>query len=321
MNLFDMPLEKLRTYKPDLTKENDFNAFWKKTINESEEQELNMKLTPVDYPIDEVKVFNVNFDGFQNSRIQSRYVLPSNASKDNKVPALILIHGYNYNNYVVSNVLHYTLMGYAVLMVDVRGQSVNSPDHNNYINGGSAGWMTNGILDPDNYYYRYAYMDCVRAVEFIKSREEIDSDKIAVEGGSQGGGLSLAVGALSKDVKVVLSDVPYLCHFRRSIELYNSSPYSEIYHYFKIHDSLHKTEDQVYKTLSYFDGMNLATMIEADVLISVGLEDTVCPPSTVFAAYNHLETEKEIRVYPEYGHGGFQQQSEEKINFLKKRFG
>lgn len=321
MNLFDMPLEKLKEYKPELSKEKDFETFWSKTIAESKEQALNAELIPVDYPIEEAKVFDLYFDGFKNSRIYGRYVLPQNASKDNKVPAVVMYHGYNYNNIVISNVLHYTLMGYAVLMLDVRGQNVKSPDHNHYENGGASGWMTNGILNPENYFYRFAYMDCVRAVEFIKNREEINSDKIAIEGGSQGGGLSLAVGALSSDVKVVLADIPYLCHFRRAIELYDGSPYDEIYHYFKVHDSLHKTEDQVYKTLSYFDNMNLAAMIKGDVLISVGLEDTVCPPSTAFATYNHLKTEKEIRVYPEYGHGGFNQHGEEKIAFLKKRFG
>ncbi len=316
-----MPLEKLKEYKPELSKEKDFETFWSKTIAESKEQALNAELIPVDYPIEEAKVFDLYFDGFKNSRIYGRYVLPQNASKDNKVPAVVMYHGYNYNNIVISNVLHYTLMGYAVLMLDVRGQNVKSPDHNHYENGGASGWMTNGILNPENYFYRFAYMDCVRAVEFIKNREEINSDKIAIEGGSQGGGLSLAVGALSSDVKVVLADIPYLCHFRRAIELYDGSPYDEIYHYFKVHDSLHKTEDQVYRTLSYFDNMNLASMIKGDVLISVGLEDTVCPPSTAFAAFNHLKTEKEIRVYPEYGHGGFNQHGEEKIAFLKKRFG
>lgn len=319
--MFDMPLEKMWEYKPELSRNEDFNSFWKETIADSRKQELNVEIKAVEYPVEEVRVYDLYYDGFKNSRIYGRYILPGDASPDNQVPAVIMFHGYNYNNIVISNILHYSLMGYAVLLLDVRGQNPQSPDHNHYENGGPAGWMTKGILNPYNYYYRFVYMDCVRAVDVIKSREEIDNNRITVEGGSQGGGLSLAVGALSEDVRVVLADIPYLCHFRRAIELYNGSPYSEIYHYFKIHDSLHRTEEQVYKTLSYFDCMNLAPMIKADVLISVGLEDTVCPPSTAFAVYNHLDTEKEIRIYPEYGHGGFNQHNEEKLLFLKKRFG
>ena len=320
MNLFDLPLKELRTYQPELTREKDFAA-WEKTRQESVQQPLNARLVPVDYIVEQVKVYELFFDGFQNSRIHGRYILPREAGKDRQVPVIIRFHGYNWNNVVISDILKFPLMGYGVLLLDVRGQSVKSPDHNHYENGGAAGWMTKGILNPYNYYYRYVYMDCVRGIDFLMSREEVDKERIAVEGGSQGGGLALAAGALSDKVKVVLADIPYLCHFRRAVELYESSPYSEIYHYFKIHDSLHRTEDQVYRTLSYFDGMNLAPWIKADVLMSVGLEDTVCPPSTVFAAYNHLKTNKEIRVYPEYGHGGFNQHNEEKLFFLKERFG
>ncbi|MCM0649564.1 acetylxylan esterase [Clostridium swellfunianum] len=320
MNLFDMPLEELKAYKPALTKENDFNEFWEATLKESKAQPINAEVVPRNYPISQVNVYDVYFDGFKNSKIYARYVLPKNADKENKVPAVVFFHGYNWNSYVISDVLKYSIMGYGVLIVDVRGQNVKSPDHNHYDNGGAAGWMTNGILNPYNYYYRYVYMDCVRAVDFIANREEIDEEKIAVHGSSQGGALSIAAGALSDKVKIVLTDVPYLCHFKRSVQLYLDSPYKEIYHYFKIHDSLHKTEEQVYRTLSYFDCMNLGTKIKADVLASVGLEDVTCPPSTVFAAYNHMNTNKEIRVYPEFGHGGFNQQEEEKIAFLKTRF-
>lgn len=320
MHLFDMPLEELKKYKPALTRQEDFLSFWEETCTEASNQELNAELIAVEYPVKQVKVFDVYFDGFKNSRIYSRYIVPENISEDNKAPAVVMFHGYNYNNKMVSHALHYVLMGYAVLQVDVRGQNIKSPDHNLYENGGPKGWMTKGILNPYNYYYRFVYMDCVRAVNFVKARKEIDSKRIAVEGGSQGGGLALATGALSDSVSIVLSDYPYLCHFRRAIELYDKSPYDEIYHYFKVHDMLHETEEKVYKTLSYFDCMNLAQMIKADTLISVGLEDTICPPSTIFAAYNHLDTQKEIRIYPEYAHGGFTQHTEEKIAFLGKRF-
>ncbi|MFW6305807.1 MAG: acetylxylan esterase [Bacillota bacterium] len=320
MNLFDMSLEEMKNFKPEQTRKKDFNQFWSDTLEKSNNQPLNAKILDVDYPVDKAKVYDIYFDGFENSRIYGRYILPDDASKNNPVPVIVMFHGYNYNNIVVSSVLHYILMGYAVLIMDVRGQNVKSPDHNNYENGGPSGWMTNGILNHYNYYYRFVYMDCVRAVELMKNRTEIDSTRIAVEGGSQGGGLSLAVSALSEEVKVIMADIPYLCYFKRSVELYDGSPYNEIYHYFKVHDSLHKTEEQVYRTLSYFDNINLASQIKGKVLVSVGLEDMVCPPSTAFAAYNHMNTEKDIKVYPEFGHGGFTQHNEEKIKFLKKHF-
>src|ERR1041385_7277586 len=47
--------------------------------------------------------------------------------------------------------------------------------------------------------YRAIYMDCVRAVEFLLSRPEVDANKICVMGGSQGGGLTLATAGLCGD--------------------------------------------------------------------------------------------------------------------------
>lgn len=320
MNLFDLPLEQLKVYKPQCTKEVDFNEFWNENIKKSINQPLNEEISLVDYPVEGVKVHDIYFNGFENSRIYAKYLLPKHASETNKVPAIAIYHGYNWNTYVVSQFLKYTLMGYAVLIVDVRGQNIKSSDCNQYDTGEAAGWLTKGILNPWNYYYKYVYMDAVRAVEFLASREEIDINRIAVEGGSQGGGLSLAVAALSDKVKLAMVDVPFLCHFRRAVEVSQGNPYAEISHYFMVQDSLHSTEEQVYKTLSYFDNMNLCTRIKGDVLLSVGLQDTTCPPSTVFAAYNNINSYKEIKVYPDYAHGGFTFQEELKISFIKERF-
>jgi len=53
-------------------------------------------------------------------------------------------------------------------------------------------------------------------------------------------------------------------------------------------------------------------------LFSVGLMDQVCPPSTVYAAFNHWAGEKDIKVYPYNGHeGGQSYQTAEKLKFLK----
>jgi cephalosporin-C deacetylase len=316
MNLFDLPLKELQSYKPNQTKQTDFGTFWDKRIQESMRQPLNVLFTKRDYCVKDVEVFDISFDGFRNSRIHAVYVKPRQLTAP--TPSVVMFHGYNWNNVTPQHAFKYTIQGIPVLMVDVRGQDMLSPDHNHYLNGGSAGWMTKGILDPDNYYYAYVYMDCYRAVDVMLSFDGIDETKLIAEGGSQGGALTLAAASLHPKVSLALSDIPYLCHFKRSVELFNGSPYNEIYHYFKIHDQLHQTEDTVYKTLSYVDCMNLADRITCPILMSVGLEDTICPPSTGFAAYNVISAPKEMRVYPEYGHGGFTAHEEEKLKFVAK---
>ncbi len=318
MNMLDLPLAELRDYRPEIAKKDDFDRFWDDTLAESVAQGLNAEMEPMPYPVDAVECFKVRFDGFRNSRITARYIRPARPSASATFAPVVVFHGYNWNSLTVAGALKYALMGRSVLLVDTRGQNVDSPDQAKYPNGGASGWMTLGIVDPFSYYYRNVFMDCARAVDFIRSLPETDPGRIAVEGVSQGGGLALATGALSPHVSRILSDVPFLCHFRRAVELSTDSPYCEISHYFRVHDPLHATEGQVYGTLSYFDCCNLVERIRGECLLSVGLEDVICPPSTIFAAYNRIRAPKEIRVYPDFGHNGSSRHEDEKVAFLAR---
>jgi cephalosporin-C deacetylase len=206
--------------------------------------------------------------------------------------------------------------------MDTRGQgsswlSGDTPDL--YADGGNAhfpGNMTNGILDPKHYYYRRVFTDAVRAIEAARGHPAVDATRIAVTGGSQGGGITLAAAGLVPDVVAAMPDVPFLCHYRRATELVDSYPYQEIAEYCHIHRD---KVDRVFQTLSYFDGVNFATRAKAKTLFSVGLMDQVCPPSTVYAAYNYWAGEKEIKVYPYNGHeGGASYQTIEKLRFIKR---
>jgi cephalosporin-C deacetylase len=176
------------------------------------------------------------------------------------------------------------------------------------------GFMTRGILDPRTYFYRRVFTDAVRAVETAKSHQAVDASRVAVAGGSQGGGISLAAAGLVPDLQAMVSDVPFLCHFRRATTLVNTDPYGEIARYCKSHRDKVET---VFHTLSYFDGVNFAARGKAPALFSVGLMDDICPPSTVFAAFNHYGGEKEIRVYEFNQHdGGGAHHLLEKLKFL-----
>ena len=76
--------------------------------------------------------------------------------------------------------------------------------------------------------------------------------------------------------------------------------------------------DRAFTTLSYHDGMNFAARAKAPALFAVGLMDEICPPSTVFAAYNHYAGPRDIRVWPYNGHeGGDVLQVAEQFAFLE----
>jgi len=141
--------------------------------------------------------------------------------------------------------------------------------------------------------------DVDRAVEAARANPLVDPKRVAVNGGSQGGGLALAAAGLVPDLLLTLTDVPFMCHWRRATEIIDTDPYHEVVRYCKIHREL---TDRVFRTLSYHDGVNFAARAKSPALFSVALMDDICPPSTVFAAYNHYAGPKEIEVYPFNGH-------------------
>lgn len=296
---YDLPLDQLKKYKPDLTRQPDFDEFWSDSFKELSGIPMQYTLTPFDFPVKGVKVFTINYTGFNNANIQGYFAIPDKAGPH---PGLMLYHGYNWAfDGNVGEIVNMALHGYAAFQMLVRGQQGYSSDNVVSSTGAASGWMTKGILNPKEYYYRAVYLDAVRALEVLASIDNVDASKIGVQGGSQGGGLSLVAAALSDIPVVAVADYPYLSHFERAIDIALSNPYNEINEYFR-RNTAPEIEVQAKKTLSYFDVMNLAPRIKCHTLISTGLVDDIVPPSTVFAAYNHMVCSKQIDVYRYFGH-------------------
>jgi cephalosporin-C deacetylase len=301
MPSIDMPLERLREYKPPLNASADFDAFWSQTLEVAHRQPLNAELVPYALPARGVECYAVRFDGFadQNEppgRIAGWYLRPAASGK---FPAIVWYHGYSGRAPRPMDLLAYASQGICCLSMDCRGQNGQSTDASPASEGHVAGWMTRGIRDPRTYYFRYVYADAVRALELVARREEVDESRIAVTGGSQGGALSLAAAALSERPILSLPDVPFLCDFRRAIQITPNGPYPEIVTFLKQFPHL---QDQVLATLSYVDNLNLAPRIRCRTVISNGLWDDICPPSTIFAAFHHITAPKQMEVYPFHKH-------------------
>lgn len=297
MPIFDLSLPELQAYRPALTRQPDFDAFWQQTLAEAAGQPLDPKLEPVEYPVPEIKAFAATYLGWQGAPIAAWYLRPAG---DGPFPAMVFYHGYRNSKSAIYNYLPWVLQGYAVLAVDVRGQPGGSIDTAPYSEGGHArGWLTKGVLNPQEYYYRGVYVDSVRALDFLAAQPQVDMSRVGLTGFSQGGGLSLAVAALDDRPALTMPGMPFLCHFERPLELTQTQPYWEIAEYLRHHPT---RSEQVFRTLSYFDNLNLADRITCPVLVSVGLIDEICPPSTVFAVYNRLTAPKAIGVFPYHAH-------------------
>lgn len=321
--LFDMPLEKLQVYLPRREEQPDFDEFWRETLRETWQHPLNATFEPVDCGLRTVDTFDVTFNGYGGQPIKGWLLMPRQRS--GPLPCVVEFIGYGGGRGFPIDWLLWSSVGYAHLVMDTRGQGSawrqgDTPDPEPQgSNPHYPGFMTRGILDPKTYYYRRVFTDGVRAVEAAQSHPAVDPERIAVSGGSQGGGISVAVSGLSPNVQVTMPDVPFLCHYRRATEIVDSAPYSEISKYCLTHrDKI----DTVFETLSYFDGINFAARCDAHALYSVGLMDMTCPPSTVYAAYNHHIGPKEIRVWRYNNHeGGGTYQAVEKVKFLTGLWG
>ena len=311
MPVIDMPLDRLEVYRPAVTRKTDFDTFWEQTLLEAARAPLEATLEAVHYPVDGPLFQRVFYSGWRDARICSWYIVPPG---DGPFPSLVVYHGYGGHKGAIYSLLPWVTAGYAVLAVDTRGQSGDSTDPGPYSTGHRRGYMTRGILDANEYYYRGAYVDCVRALDFVCSRPELDENRIALTGSSQGGGLTLAVAALDGRPKAAMARVPYLCHYRRALQVSDKQPYWEIAEYLNMHPEF---ETQAFDTLSYCDNLNLAPMITCPTLVTVGLQDLICPPSTIFGTYNQMSCEKEILVYPYMGHSDSEAQWESMFRWLK----
>ncbi|MGH6655863.1 MAG: acetylxylan esterase, partial [Actinocrinis sp.] len=303
---FDKDLDELVGYRPERTEPSDFEEFWSSTLSEARSHPLDAVFTVQEAGLSTVVVEDVTFRGFGGQPIKGWLKRPADAV--GPLPAVVEYVGYGGGRGLAFERLLWSSAGYAHLIMDTRGQggtwSVGDTPDNFADGAGPAypGFMTRGVLSPDTYYYRRLYTDAVRAVEAARAHPLVDASRVVVHGGSQGGGLAVAVSGLVGDLAGVLPEVPFLQHFRHATEITDGFPYKEIANFCK--NQRDKTE-QVFRTLSYFDGLNFAARANAPALYSVGLMDDICPPSTVYASYNHYAgTSKDIVVYPYNGHEG-----------------
>ncbi len=319
MPFIDMPLKELEVYKPVRTEASDFDAFLQESIAETRQHPLAARFDPVDFNLKTVDAFDVTFAGYGGQPIKGWLMLPHD--RQEPLPCVVEYIGYGGGRGYPIDWLIWASAGFAHLVMDTRGQGSSwrhgdTPDvPPEGTNPFYPGFMTQGILDPRTYYYRRVFLDGVRAVETARQHPAVDVSRIAVTGGSQGGGITLAVSGLIPDeVAVAMPDVPYLCHYRRATELIDTNPYVEIANFCKTHRDKVET---VFSTLSYFDGVNFATRAKANALFSVGLMDNICPPSTVFAAYNYYAGEKDLRIWEYNNHeGGGIHQKVAQLDFL-----
>jgi cephalosporin-C deacetylase len=312
MGHFDLPIDELRRYRPELAAPADLQGFWQQTLDETGRHDLDATFAPHDSPLRTVEVLDVSFAGFGGQRVAAWLLLPRH--REAPLPCVVEYAGYGGGRGLPHESLLWSAMGYAHLVMDTRGQGSawrtgSTPDLDP---AGSLphapGFLTLGLPDPSRLYYRRLFTDAVRAVDAAAAHPDVDAASLVTAGASQGGALSLAASVLrgwvgAAPVSAVLADVPFLAHVRRAAEIAADSPYDELVRWLHTHRD---QADAAFTALQYVDVAVLAPHGTAPSLWSVGIRDTVCPPSTVFAAHNRYGGPGEMRVWEWNEHEGGQ---------------
>ena len=287
-------MKTLESFQPRARRPADFDAFWADVLAQTRDIPLRPQVERIELrSTSEVDVFRVHFDSLSQVRIAGWYCAPAGTTKP--LPGILLLPGYISDPKIPRKLC---AKGYAVLSVGPRGK-IGS---NSQFNPGYPGLLTHNIVDRNTYSYRGFYMDAVKSVDFLLSRPEVDLRRIAVQGSSQGGGLSVVTAALRTEVRTAVIGVPYLCAFRDSVQLAGTNPYQEIADYLRLYP---ERSDDVWNTLEYFDGLHFAPRIRCPALVYLGLQDNICPPATGHALYRAIgSTEKVFRAFDGYGHDG-----------------
>ncbi len=283
---FNIGLDPEQIVSP-IDRQPDFDQFWQKARAELDAVAPQYKLIPLPDSSSVARtIYRVEMRSLGGEKIQGFYAKPN---KPGKYPAIINYMGYGSKPWC----FHPDgAPDYAEFVLSVRGQGLNEPE-NKY-----GDWITYGLDNKDGYYYRGAFMDLVRAVDFIASRPEVDTEHIFAEGGSQGGAFTMVAAALDNRIAAAAPTIPFLSDYQ---------DYFSIVHWptepvLNRAGELGLTDGELYKTLSYFDVKNFADKIGCPVLMGFGLQDEVCPPHTNFAGYNLITSPKEYRGYPQAGH-------------------
>ena len=239
MPFTDMPLAQLRAFNPIVREPADFDAFWNETLAEARTaadlQGRTATRTPADTPITELIIEDLTFPGFNAEPVKA-WVLRPRGRAGEKLPVVVEFNGYNGGRGMAGERVLWALSGYVHVFMDTRGQGSGwgtggeTPDPHG-ANAAVSGWMTRGILDPREHFYRRVFTDAVRLIDEVRSWDFVDASRIAVTGGSQGGGIAIAAAGLAPDVWALTPDVAFLCAWEHGASVALSDPYQELAHY------------------------------------------------------------------------------------------
>ncbi len=264
----------------------DFDAFWEETLSQLEEVPLEPEFTVVADNSNELRtcyhVSYASWGGGVAGGIVSIPVAPG------KYPVYIQYMGYGAEPFYFDPSANPDRIDF---LVSVRDQGI--------FKNGQDRWIDRGLEAKENFYYRGAFADVKRAVDFAASLDKADPERLVALGESQGGAFTFVSAALDSRIKAIAPAVPFLGDYRD----YARIVWWPVHEVLDTADAQGLDREELFTMLSYFDVKNFASRITCPVYMSFGLQDPTCPPHTNFSIYNNLGTQdKRFYCVPTCGH-------------------
>jgi len=317
---FDYSWEKLQTYTGMNPRPADFDAYWDSALAEMHALGTDAELVPAEFQVPEAECFHLYFQGVGGARVHAKFLRPKDAPGPH--PAVVMFHGYTGDSGDWADKLAYVGQGFSVAALDCRGQGGLSEDTGGVKGNTHRGHIIRGLDDalngqPEKLLFRQIFLDTAQLARIVMAMPEVDPERVGATGGSQGGALTVACSALEPGIKRLAPVFPFLSDYQRVWDMDQAkAAYAELQEYFRHFDPTHEREADIFEALGYVDIQHLAPRIRGQVQWSIGLMDTICPPSSQFAAYNKITASKSMVVYPDFGHEGLPRVNDKIFQFL-----
>ncbi len=271
----------------------DMREFWDVTLSNLKQIPLEAAWEPVPEASNEVRdSYRISYESFGGATAGGLLCIPV---KPGKYPVHIQYMGYGADVYNFDPSANPKRIDF---LVSVRDQGI--------FRDSEARWIDRGLDSRENFYYRGAFADAVRAIDFIATLDKADMDHVVAYGESQGGALTVAAAALDHRIKAIAPAVPFLGDYRD----YYKIVWWPVHEVMETADAQGLDREEVYEMLTYFDIKNLAQWVECPAYMAFGLQDPTCPPHTNFAIYNNLgSSEKHFWCVPTCGHAMWKEPS------------
>jgi len=268
-------------------KQSDFDSFWQSTLAELAQVPMEPVLTKVPERSDSLRTtYTVKMKSWGGEVMGGILCVPN---KPGKYPTYIDYLGYGANPIWYEPSANPDKVEF---LVSVRDQGIlKRKDHYR--------WIDRGLKSKETFYYRGAFCDVVRAIDYVCSLEQTDMDRLFARGESQGGAFALVSVSLDHRIKACAPAVPFLNDYRDYSRIVRW-PMWEVFDQCKAEGI---DREDLFRMLTYFDVKNFTDRIQCPILMSFGLQDATCPPHTNFAGYNMITAPKQWYCSPKAGHG------------------